>query len=108
MTFQQIQKYEHGPSRMAVSTLLKFAKVLDVPPEALLPPASRKSDELKSLATVLGERGVASLLKQVALIPEERRAEMVRALMKIIGRENELQFGRTRLSLFLVANPAEH
>ena len=85
MTFQQVQKYEHGQSRMAVSTLLKFAAVLNVPPEALLPPISRSDDPLNGLATLLGERGVVPLLKQIALIPEDRRGEVVRALKKIVG-----------------------
>ncbi len=85
LTGQQVQKYEHGQSRLAVSTLLSFAKVLDVPPEALLPPTSHGDDPFNGLAQVLGERGVASLLKQVALIPEDRRAEVVRALQKIVG-----------------------
>ncbi|MES2668287.1 MAG: helix-turn-helix transcriptional regulator [Patescibacteria group bacterium] len=31
MRFQQIQKYEHGKSRMSVGRLWQFAEVLDVP-----------------------------------------------------------------------------
>ena len=31
LTFQQIQKYEHGSNRIASSRLFEFAKVLDVP-----------------------------------------------------------------------------
>ena len=58
---------------------------LNVPPEALLPPISRSDDPLNGLATLLGERGVVPLLKQIALIPEDRRGEVVRALKKIVG-----------------------
>ena len=31
LTFQQIQKYEHGSNRIGSSRLYEFAKVLDVP-----------------------------------------------------------------------------
>lgn len=31
LTFQQVQKYEHGANRMGSSRLYEFAKVLDVP-----------------------------------------------------------------------------
>lgn len=31
LTFQQIQKYEHGANRLSASKLYEFAKVLDVP-----------------------------------------------------------------------------
>lgn len=36
LTFQQVQKYEKGQSRMAVSTLCRIAKALGVPPAALV------------------------------------------------------------------------
>ncbi|WP_439596283.1 helix-turn-helix domain-containing protein [Falsiroseomonas sp.] len=36
VTFQQVQKYEQGTNRIAVSTLLQIAHALKVRPEALL------------------------------------------------------------------------
>jgi transcriptional regulator with XRE-family HTH domain len=84
MTFQQVQKYEHGQSRMAVSTLIKFASVLNIPPGALLPAGSRRDDPFNGLADVLAERGVIQLLRQIADLPEERRGEVVRALRKLV------------------------
>lgn len=36
LSLQQIQKYEYGSNRMAVSTLVKLARALDVPPEELV------------------------------------------------------------------------
>lgn len=85
MTHQQVQKYEHGQSRMAVSTLIKFASVLNIPPGALLPAADRKADPFNGLADVLAERGVIQLLRQIADLPEERRGEVVRALRKLVA-----------------------
>ena len=37
VTFQQIQRYEHGRNRISVSTLIRAAAALDVAPEDLLP-----------------------------------------------------------------------
>jgi transcriptional regulator with XRE-family HTH domain len=36
VTFQQVQKYERGLNRVAASTLVQIAEVLDVPASALL------------------------------------------------------------------------
>lgn len=37
VTFQQIQKYENGSNRVAVSTLLRMAAALDLPASELVP-----------------------------------------------------------------------
>lgn len=36
VTFQQIQKYERGANRLAASSLIRIAEILDVPPSSLL------------------------------------------------------------------------
>jgi transcriptional regulator with XRE-family HTH domain len=37
VSYQQIQKYERGASRLSVETLLRLAKVLNLPVQAMLP-----------------------------------------------------------------------
>lgn len=44
ITFQQIQKYEKGSNRIAVSTLLASAKALGVTPVAILPELATSAD----------------------------------------------------------------
>lgn len=44
ITFQQIQKYEKGTNRVAVSTLLASAKALGVTPAAILPELATPAD----------------------------------------------------------------
>jgi transcriptional regulator with XRE-family HTH domain len=47
VTFQQIQKYERGLNRVAASTLVRIAEILDLPASALLgqdePEAERRA-----------------------------------------------------------------
>lgn len=45
ITFQQIQKYEKGTNRVAVSTLFKIAAALDVAPADLVPELRGTGDE---------------------------------------------------------------
>ena len=40
VSYQQIQKYERGISRMSVETLLRLSKALDQPFSAFLPPGA--------------------------------------------------------------------
>ncbi len=39
LTFQQVQKYERGANRISCSRLMDIARVLHVPPSAILPEA---------------------------------------------------------------------
>lgn len=41
VTFQQIQKYEAGKNRIAVSTLIKLARALDMAAEEFIPPEGK-------------------------------------------------------------------
>lgn len=56
VTYQQVQKYENGTDRIAVSRLMQIARFLDVSPEALLPQANKAKaplltdDEIAALA----------------------------------------------------------
>jgi transcriptional regulator with XRE-family HTH domain len=43
VTFQQVQKYEKGINRVAASTLISIARVLDVQVTALIPRAGKAS-----------------------------------------------------------------
>lgn len=70
VSFQQIQKYERGASRISTATLLRFARSLDVAvtdllPAADVPRAPRLEDE-----PVFGGRELAQCY--LALTPQQR------------------------------------
>lgn len=47
VTFQQIQKYEHGTNRVSAGRLLKFSEILQVPIDYFYEDLERKRDSLK-------------------------------------------------------------
>lgn len=56
VTYQQVQKYENGTDRVAVSRLMQIARYLDIAPETLLPSTEKAQhplmtdDEIAALA----------------------------------------------------------
>lgn len=56
VTYQQVQKYENGTDRVAVSRLMQISRYLDVAPETLLPATGQSraplmtDDEIAALA----------------------------------------------------------
>src|SRR4029453_18724734 len=94
LTFQQIQKYEHGANRCASSRLYEFAKVLDVP-------VSYFFDEMPALSgrpiSGRGRKGFGEvgtpLEREKDLLIKRETLELVRAYYKI--RE-----GRVRKPIF--------
>lgn len=86
LTFQQIQKYEHGSNRIGASRLFEFAKVLDVP-------VSHFFEEMPSNVLVgrpmsgrshkgFGEAGTPFAQEKDPMIKRET-LELVRAYYKI-------------------------
>lgn len=74
VTFQQIQKYEKGVNRVAASTLIDIAMMLDVRVPALLP--SGKSDDAAEADADEAREAVELLLR---LNEEGRRVVAVMA-----------------------------
>ena len=82
MTFQQVQKYERGTNRIAISTLFKIARVLQVSPTELIDGLDRGQ-----AAPEDGDGSSDVLLRAYARIasPEVRRS--VLAMLQSLARE---------------------
>ena len=78
ITFQQVQKYEKGTNRMALSRVYEFATILEVSISAFLPESDQ---ELPPLMT----RQEHQCVQCLRLLPKHCRASMV-ALLKELGR----------------------
>ncbi|MEW6256548.1 MAG: helix-turn-helix transcriptional regulator [Pseudomonadota bacterium] len=77
VTFQQIQKYERGANRIAVSTLLDIARVLDLPVVSLLPTQDESGDPLPVITDPYALRAA----ELVAALPSSsQRAAVVKML----------------------------
>jgi transcriptional regulator with XRE-family HTH domain len=53
LTFQQVQKYEQGTNRIAVSRLFQIASVLNVPPKSLIPNSPAAEDGKDDVLSLL-------------------------------------------------------
>lgn len=99
VTFQQVQKYEHGTNRMGTSTLYEFARLLNVPESFFFEGfADNKGHQIKGmaepetqgfehemLAPYPSDKEVAELIKAYSKASEENRAtilEMAKLLAK--------------------------
>lgn len=76
LTFQQIQKYETGKSRLSASMLCRFAEILDAPSAALLP-AAASDPEGRLWDLLAGNRRLTRLLGRLQSLPP---ASLERAL----------------------------
>lgn len=83
VTFQQVQKYEKGVNRVAAATLMRIAKILDLPIAAFFPKetADAKSladtpedTELQLVVASLSERSRRLLLETAKLYQNDERA----------------------------------
>jgi transcriptional regulator with XRE-family HTH domain len=79
LTFQQLQKYEKGVNRVAATTLVRLAKVLQTRPEALLPgaeaPASLvMSAKVKRVAGVFEDLSTSELRQCMVLLMDRLAA----------------------------------
>lgn len=82
VTFQQVQKYETGRSRMAVSMLCRIAEALDVPASTLVggllgEPREAEALEPRERELVIAYRALPSDAQRKALI------DLVRTLGKV-------------------------
>lgn len=82
VTFQQIQKYERGVNRVAVSTLLEICKVLDCRPDELLPPDDRSS---VGKASDLNDADAAKLLSQFVRLNAEGRRVLTGIVRSLVA-----------------------
>src|SRR5687768_10977450 len=79
VTFQQVQKYESGRSRMTVDTLLETAEALKVSPGSLIAGMGATADDLAELSP--SER---ELIRTIRTIPERQIQLAIVALAQSI------------------------
>ena len=99
VTFQQVQKYEHGSNRVAASILVKVAAALDTTVAALVgEDGATETDPL--IVAQLATRGALELLAAFAAIEDAAsRAALVglaAALAERPARKRGPRLGRTR------------
>ena len=88
VTFQQIQKYEAGTNRIAASTLVRIAAVLDVAPDELLTgraPALANDPGLRP--SLLSTPGAEALLVAYARLGSETLRRAVLSLVREMNGE---------------------
>lgn len=68
LTFQQVQKYETGKSRLSASMLCRFADILGVQPGALLP-AGASAPDGEGWDMLAANRRLAYLLTRLQALP---------------------------------------
>ena len=86
VTFQQVQKYEKGNNRVAVSTLMRLAVALDVKPESLLPIPDPEGEAVEvEQAPVLGSMVEYAATQRIAKrIGEIRNPKLRNKVLQII------------------------
>ena len=87
VTFQQVQKYERGTNRIAVSTLVLIAEALDTPASYFLGEAGMVTVSDDTLSKVV-ERGASELVNDYAAIKSNRvRAALVQLVHEVASGE---------------------
>jgi transcriptional regulator with XRE-family HTH domain len=69
VTFQQIQKYEHGSNRVSASMLARIAKTLGAPVADMFGEMSRAPGAIDDVAGLLAEPGALDLLQAYSSLP---------------------------------------
>lgn len=82
VTYQQIQKYEAGNSRMSVATLLQFAELFGVPAESLFKGFG------SGLKRSSADRQMAELVRAIAAIEDETTRVQVVAFVRRAAHAN--------------------
>ena len=78
LTFQQIQKYERGTNRIAVSTLLPLCQALGVKPDEIIPSADSAGVPIADPFSALGAApGGIELAKIYTRIPADMRSSIL-------------------------------
>jgi transcriptional regulator with XRE-family HTH domain len=80
ITFQQLQKYEKGKNRIAVSTLLLIAEALAVPVHSFFDAIARQSDDSSDWPDLLTKENIR-LIKAYSGIGD---AEVRRRIMNLV------------------------
>ena len=75
ITFQQLQKYERGGNRLAISKLWEFAKALHVPPEYFFPSSDSQTVHCESLVE-------ANLLHAFRHLTQKKQSALLALLEK--------------------------
>lgn len=86
LTFQQIQKYETGKSRVSASMLCRFADILGVSPGALLPAGASDPEGAHWEALASNQRLARMLARLQALPPAKLERVLDRLELNIEGR----------------------
>jgi transcriptional regulator with XRE-family HTH domain len=92
LTFQQVQKYEHGANRVSASRLAEMAKALDVPiryffdgitADAELSPEQQRRRDLMRLPETI------ELVRLFYAIPDEKVRQQFLDLVKAVGEKTK-------------------
>lgn len=90
LTFQQIQKYEHGANRIGASRLYHFGQILDVPVSYFFDAMPQESVAANS-AQGFGEQGQAPMEgmqnPETELLHRRETLELIRAYYSIIDKK---------------------
>lgn len=82
ITFQQIQKYERGVNRMALSRIYEFAEALQVPVNQFIPEADFADDYIPTMTKQEYE-----VINRLRNAPSKLRNSII-ALLKTIGKDD--------------------
>lgn len=91
VTFQQVQKYERGTSRLSASRLLHLSELLRVPVAyffAGLPGYERSDGEEELAASVAEDRQALQLVRHFHAIPGEQPRREFLELVRALGRSS--------------------
>lgn len=85
VTFQQVQKYERGASRIGTSRLAQIASVLDVSVGGFFESSRTAPTGLNSPVHLLAEPGAWQVLKTYARMPSPRLRSCIAKLVESIA-----------------------
>ena len=85
LTFQQVQKYEKGSSRLNIAALQRIAETLGVPASSFLDPEHRADREPEALVPAASVTEDAEIAQALSLLrhPELRRS--ILAVAKLVA-----------------------
>jgi transcriptional regulator with XRE-family HTH domain len=95
VTFQQVQKYEKGVTRVGAARLAKIAEVLRVPVANLLE-ADKDTKLGDSALALLGRRGALKLLRAFSKLSDDKMRRSVVQLVERIAAGGGLKKAPTR------------
>jgi transcriptional regulator with XRE-family HTH domain len=91
LSYQQIQKYEHGESKITVDLLYRLSRVFQIPVVEFIPPTVYRAEDADQFTREPGGKNEPQMYQYIESPQENRMLQLFRSLQSAEARELALR-----------------